>query len=63
MKWEAPTSSAPALSRGSSQRKLYKLGDADFEKKAGEWIKSLPWKKCIIAYVDVPDHTLLKPET
>lgn len=38
------------------KEKLDKLGDADFEKKAGEWIKSLPRKKCIIAYVDAPDH-------
>lgn len=38
------------------ERKLYKLGDADFKKETGEWIKSLPWKKCIIAYVDAPDR-------
>lgn len=38
------------------KRELYKLGDADFKKETGEWIKSLPWKKCIIAYVDAPDR-------
>lgn len=38
------------------QQKLEKLSDADFDKEANKWIKSLPWKKCIIVYVDVPDH-------
>lgn len=38
------------------QQKLEKLSDADFNKEANKWIKSLPWKKCIIVYVDVPDH-------
>lgn len=37
------------------QQKLEKLSDADFDKEANKWIKSLPWKKCIIVYVDVPD--------
>lgn len=38
------------------KQKLEKLNDADFDKEANEWIKSLPWKKCILVYVDVPDH-------
>lgn len=38
------------------QQKLGKLSDADFNKEANEWIKSLPWKKCILVYVDVPNH-------
>lgn len=38
------------------QQKLEKLSDADFNKEANKWIKSLPWKKCIIVYVDVPNH-------
>lgn len=38
------------------QQKLEKLSDADFNKEANKWIKSLPWKKCILVYVDVPDH-------
>lgn len=38
------------------QQKLEKLSDADFDKEANKWIKSLPWKKCILVYVDVPNH-------
>lgn len=38
------------------QQKLEKLSDADFNKEANKWIKSLPWKKFILVYVDVPDH-------
>lgn len=38
------------------KQKLEKLNDVDFDKEANEWIKSLPWKKCILVYVDVPDH-------
>lgn len=38
----------------SLKQKLYKLSDADFNKEACKWIKSLPWDKCIIVYVCVP---------
>lgn len=44
------------------QQKLEKLNDADFNKAANEWIKSLPWKKCIIVHVGVPDSLSSKPE-
>lgn len=46
----------------SLKRKLEKLNDTDFDKAANEWIKSLPWKKCIVVYVDVPDNLLPEPE-
>lgn len=46
----------------SLKQKLEKLSDADFDKEANEWIKSLPWKKCIVVYVDVPDNLLPEPE-
>lgn len=44
------------------KQKLKKLNDADFHKEASKWIKSLPWKKCIVVYVDVPDNLLPEPE-
>lgn len=44
------------------KQKLEKLNDTDFDKEANEWIKSLPWKKCIIVYVDVPNNLLPEPE-
>lgn len=44
------------------QQKLDKLNDADFNKAANEWIKSLPWKKCIIVHVGVPDSISPEPE-
>lgn len=44
------------------KQKLENLNDADFDKEASKWIKSLPWKKCIIVYVDVPDNLLPEPE-
>lgn len=40
------------------QQKLEKLSDADFDKEANKWIKSLPWKKYIIVYVDIPDSII-----
>lgn len=44
------------------KQKLEKLSDTDFDKAVNEWIKSLPWKKCIVVYVDVPDNLLPEPE-
>lgn len=44
------------------KQKLEKLNDTDFDKEANEWIKSLPWKKCIVVYIDVPDNLLPEPE-
>lgn len=44
------------------KQKLEKLSDADFDKVAIKWIKSLPWKKCIIVYVGVPDSISPEPE-
>lgn len=46
----------------SLKQKLEKLNDTDFDKETSKWIKSLPWKKCIIVYVDVPDNLLPEPE-
>lgn len=46
----------------SLKRKLEKLNDTDFDEVSSRWINSLPWKKCIIAYVDVPDNILPEPE-
>lgn len=31
------------------------MDNADYDKAVDEWIKSLPWMKCIIVYVDLPD--------
>lgn len=42
------------------QQKLKKLSDADFIKEANKWIKSLPWEKCIIVHIGVPDGLLSK---
>lgn len=44
------------------KEKLKKLGSADFDEVSSRWINSLPWKKCIIVYVDVPDNILPEPE-
>lgn len=44
------------------KQKLEKLSDADFDKVASKWIKSLQWKKCIIVYVGVPDSISPEPE-
>lgn len=44
------------------KEKLKKLGPADFDEVSSKWIDSLPWKKCIIVYVDVPDSISPEPE-
>lgn len=44
------------------KEKLKKLGPADFDEVSSRWINSLPWKKCIIVYVDVQDNILPEPE-
>nr|DAU85595.1 MAG TPA: hypothetical protein [Caudoviricetes sp.] len=44
------------------KEKLKKLSNDDFDEVSSKWINSLPWKKCIIAYVDVPDNILPEPE-
>lgn len=31
------------------------MDNADYDKAVDEWIKSLPWMKCIIVHVDLPD--------
>lgn len=37
-------------------KKLFAADINDFIKESYKWIKSLPWKKCIIVCVDVPYH-------
>lgn len=44
------------------KEKLKKLGPADFDEVSSRWINSLPWEKCIIAYVDTPDSISPEPE-
>lgn len=44
------------------KEKLKKLGPADFDEVSSKWIDSLPWKKCIIVYVDVPSSISSEPE-
>ena len=39
-----------------------KLSYAHRHEAVSEWIKLLPWKKCIVVYVDVPDEILPEPE-
>lgn len=36
--------------------RLDKLNGVDFDIEANKWIKSLPWKKYIVVYVDVPNN-------
>ena len=43
-------------------KKLIGVDINDFIKAANKWIKSLPWEKCIIVYVDFPDSISLEPE-
>jgi len=31
------------------------MDNADYDKAVDEWIKSLPWMKCIIVHVGLPD--------
>lgn len=44
------------------QQKLEKLNDADFYKETSRWIKSLPWKKYIVVYVDTLGSISSEPE-
>lgn len=46
----------------SLKEKLEKLSDVNYEKSANEWIKSLAWEKCIIAYVGISDSAFPEPE-